>query len=124
MPARDRRLGNDRGAASLLVLAIGLMLIAGGVAGAAIGAAQVGRHQAHTAADFGALAGAVRVVFGDRVACGRAAELVMANGGRMVSCRLDGLDLVVQVEVTVRPLPGLTRVATADARAGPAISSR
>jgi secretion/DNA translocation related TadE-like protein len=109
----------DRGAASLLLLAIGLALVAGGVAGAAVGAVRVGRHQARVAADLGALAGAVRVIEGEAVACARAAELVTANGGRLTSCRADGLDLIVRAEVTVRPLPGLTRTADAAARAGP-----
>jgi secretion/DNA translocation related TadE-like protein len=101
------------------LLAIGLVLIAAGIAGAAIGAARVGRHEARTAADLGALAGAVRVIEGEAAACGRAAEFVVANGGRMASCNVEGLDLVVRAEVTVTPLPGLVRVAQAAARAGP-----
>jgi secretion/DNA translocation related TadE-like protein len=113
------RLRSDRGAASLYVLAIGLMLVAAGVAGAAIGAARVGRHQARTAADLSALAGAMRAIDGAEVACGRAVEVAAANDGRMTSCHLDGLELVVRVEVAVTPLPGLVRVAAAGARAGP-----
>ncbi len=109
----------DRGAASLLLLAMGLVLIGAGLAGAAVGAARVGRHEARTAADLGALAGAVRVIEGEAAACARAAELVVANGGRMASCHVEGLDLVVRAEVTVTPLPGLVRVAEAAARAGP-----
>lgn len=116
---RDR----DRGAASLLALAIGLTLVAAGIAGAAVGAARVGRHEARTAADLGALAGAVRVIEGPAAACGRAAQLVEANGARLVQCWLDGLHLVVRVEVTVEPLPGLIRTATAVARAGPISTS-
>lgn len=109
----------DRGAASILVLAIGLMVVAAGLAGAAVGAARVGRHQARVAADLGALAGAVRAVEGEQVACARAGEFVDANGARLASCRLEGLELVVGVEVSVTPLPGLLRSATAGARAGP-----
>jgi secretion/DNA translocation related TadE-like protein len=111
--------GRDRGAASLLLLAIGLVLVAAGMAGAAVGAARVGRHEARTAADLGALAGAVRVIEGAAVACARAAELVSANGARLTSCRTDGLDIVVEAEVTITPLPGLVRRAEAAARAGP-----
>ena len=109
----------DRGAASILVLAIGLVLVAAGVAGAAVGAARVGRHQARTAADLGALAGAARTVEGRVSACERAGQLVAANQARMTTCRLDGLKIVVEVQVTVTPLPGLTRYASAAARAGP-----
>ena len=89
------------------------------MAGAAIGAARVGRHQARVAADLGALAGAVRVVEGEPAACARAAEIVTANEGRLVSCHAEGLDLVIAAEVTVTPLPGLVRHASAAARAGP-----
>lgn len=113
------RAERDRGAASIFVLAVGLILVAAGMAGAAIGAARVGRHEARTAADLGALAGAARVIEGPAVACRRAGQVASANGGRMTSCRVEGLEIVIQVELTVTPLPGLTRRATAAARAGP-----
>jgi secretion/DNA translocation related TadE-like protein len=103
----------------MLVLAIGLLLVAAGVAGAAVGAARVGRHQARVAADLGALAGAIRAIEGTPVACGRAARLVAANGGQLTACQVDGLDVVVTAKVTVTPLPGLARRAVATARAGP-----
>ncbi|HET9517891.1 MAG TPA: Rv3654c family TadE-like protein [Actinoplanes sp.] len=121
--SRPRGGQQDRGAASLLLLAVGLVLVMGGLAGAAIGAARVGRHQARVAADLGALAGAVRVIEGEAVACARAAHFVAANGARVTSCRADGLDLVVRAEVTVTPLPGLPRTAAAIARAGPVVAS-
>ncbi|GAA3347411.1 flp pilus-assembly TadE/G-like family protein [Amorphoplanes nipponensis] len=110
---------DDRGAASIFVLALGLVLVAAGIAGAAAGAARVGRHQARTAADLGALAGAARAVEGSEAACARAERLAFANGARMTGCRLDGLEIVIEVRVAVTPLPGLTRYATAAARAGP-----
>jgi len=109
----------DRGAATIMVLAIGLVLIGIAVAGAAVGAARVARHEARTAADLGALAGAMRVLEGSDSACARAGELVSRNGGRLAACTVDGLDLIVTAEVDVTPLPGLTRTARAAARAGP-----
>jgi secretion/DNA translocation related TadE-like protein len=109
----------DRGAASIFVLALGLVLVAAGLAGAAIGAARVGRHQARTAADLGALAGAARAVEGPASACRRAGHLASANQARMTTCHLDGMEIVIEVQVTVTPLPGLTRYASAAARAGP-----
>lgn len=112
--------GRDRGSASLWLLAVGLVLLAAGGAGAAVGAARVGHHQARVAADFAALAGAPRVLGGSGPACARAAELARSNGGRVVACGVDGFDLRVTVEVTVTPLPGLARVARATSRAGPA----
>ena len=119
----DRRWEADRGGASLLVLAMGLVLVTAGLGGAAVGAARVARHQARAAADLGALAGAIRAVQGEQVACERAAVLVTANHARVSSCRLDGFEVVVFAEVTVTPVPGLRRVARAGARAGPVTSA-
>jgi secretion/DNA translocation related TadE-like protein len=112
-------MSRDRGAASILVLAVGLVLVAAGMAGAAIGTARVGRHEARTAADLGALAGAAEAIYGESVACARAARFVAANGGQMTSCTVDGLDVVVGAAVPVHPMPGLVRQAVATARAGP-----
>ena len=108
--------GRDRGAATILVLAFGLFLTVAGVAAAGVGTARVGRHQARTAADLGALAGAAKAVYGPEVACARAGQFVAANHGRMTSCVVDGLEIVVRAEVA---LPGLGRHAVATARAGP-----
>nr|WP_281292179.1 Rv3654c family TadE-like protein [Micromonospora olivasterospora] len=120
-PSRDRgaERGGDRGGATVCLLAVGLVLVLVGTFGAAVGAARVARHQARVGADFAALAGAGQALGGDGSACETADELARANRGRLTSCRLDGLDVVVTVEVTVDPLPGLRRVATAAARAGP-----
>lgn len=117
-----RRPDTDRGAGTIFVLAVGLLLIAAGVAGAAVGAGRVGRHEARTAADLGALAGAVRVIDGSPAACARAAWVVAANDAVLTSCDLHGLEIVIYVEVVVTPLPGLTRRARAGARAGPVYS--
>jgi secretion/DNA translocation related TadE-like protein len=110
---------DDRGAASILVLALGLLMVAAGVAGGAIGTSRVGRQRAHNAADLGALAGAMHAVYGESDACARAGRFVTANGGRMTGCTVAGLEIVVHVEVEVHPLPGLVRYAEAAARAGP-----
>ncbi|WP_091583576.1 Rv3654c family TadE-like protein [Micromonospora sediminicola] len=115
----SRRASDERGGATVCLLAIGLVFVLVGLFGAGLGAARCARHQARVAADFGALAGAVRVLDGVDSACARAAALVSANGGRLAGCRVDGLDLVVTAQVRVAPLPGLARVATATSRAGP-----
>ncbi|MEV4533201.1 Rv3654c family TadE-like protein [Asanoa sp. NPDC049518] len=110
----------DRGAATIWVLGVGLGFVLLGLACAAVGVAAIGRHQAQTAADLGALAGAARTLEGRDAACARAAEIVSANGGRMSGCVVQGLDVVVTVAVEVRlPPRGSARVATARARAGP-----
>jgi secretion/DNA translocation related TadE-like protein len=101
------------------VLAVGLVLVAAGIAGAAVGSARIGRHRAQAAADLGALAGAARAIEGSEAACGEAARFVAANSGWVTSCEVQGLEIVVRTEVTITPLPGLTRRAQAAARAGP-----
>ncbi|WP_456179740.1 Rv3654c family TadE-like protein [Micromonospora sp. I033] len=111
--------GGEHGGATVCLLAVGLVLVLVGLLGAGLGAARCARHQARNAADFGALAGAGRALEGADAACGRAADLAVANGGRLTACRLDGLDVVVTTEVRVAPLPGLARAATATSRAGP-----
>jgi secretion/DNA translocation related TadE-like protein len=116
---RTRRGSRDRGAASIFVLAVGLVLIAGGVALAGVGSARIGRHQAQVAADLGALAGAARAIEGQEPACARARQFVAANRGRMTFCRVDRLEIVVHTDVAVTPLPGMSRHAQAAARAGP-----
>jgi secretion/DNA translocation related TadE-like protein len=111
----------DRGSASLWLLAVGLVLVVVAMTAATVGAIRVARHQAQTAADLGALAGAARVLHGPQAACARAGAFVAANGGRLRGCQADGLDLQISVEVTARApgLPGLSPVVGASARAGP-----
>ena len=109
----------DRGAASIFVLAVGLVLVAAGMAGAAIGTARVARHEAQVAADLGALAGGGRAIYGEPAACAWAARFAAANRARITQCRVTGLEIVIRVRVETRPLPGLTRHASATARAGP-----
>lgn len=111
--------GGDRGGATVLLLAVGIAFVLFGVAGAAVGVARLARQQAGVAADLGALAGAARAALGVTTACESARAIVTANGGRLVHCQLDGLDLLVTVEVTATVLPGLARAATGRARAGP-----
>ncbi|NYH44528.1 secretion/DNA translocation related TadE-like protein [Micromonospora jinlongensis] len=109
----------QRGGATVLLLAIGLVFVLFGMFGAAIAAAGMAGQRAMVAADLGALAGAAQALDGDAVACASAADIVRRNAARLVGCHLDGPDVLVTVEVTFTPLPGLTRVATSTARAGP-----
>ncbi|MFG2047587.1 Rv3654c family TadE-like protein [Micromonospora sp. NPDC048935] len=115
----DRPPDAQRGGATVLVLAIGLVFVLFGMFGAAIAAAGMAGQRAMVAADLGALAGAAKALDGDTMVCASAADIVGRNTGRLVGCRVDGLDVLVTVEVAFTPLPGLTRVATSTARAGP-----
>lgn len=118
-PAGRVSTGRDRGSGSVWLLAVGMVLVAAGMFGATLGAAQVARHQAQSAADLGALAGAAWALEGPSAACAAAAQFVARNGGRLTTCALDGLDVTVSVAVPAAPavLPGA--VATATSRAGP-----
>ncbi|WP_433530948.1 Rv3654c family TadE-like protein [Micromonospora sp. CA-263727] len=118
-PQHRRTGGRERGGATICLLAVGLVFVLGGLFGAGVGAARMARQQARVAADFGALAGAAQALRDELAACAQAAEIVAANGARLVHCRLDGLDVLVTAELTVEPLPGLRQAATATARAGP-----
>jgi secretion/DNA translocation related TadE-like protein len=108
----------DRGAASIFVVGVGAVLVTVGLFGAAVGATRVARHEARNAADLGALAGGQRAIEGEAVACAEAARYAAANNGRLVSCAVTGLEIVVRVEVSAG-VPFLSGVATAAARAGP-----
>ncbi|MGC9668198.1 Rv3654c family TadE-like protein [Planosporangium sp. 12N6] len=114
-----RASGSERGSASLWVLGVGLAVLTFAGAVAAVGSVLVADHRAEAAADLGALAGAARAGEGRSAACDRAGQVAAANGARLMECRLDGLDVVVDVEVEPagvgRPVgPGRAR-----ARAGP-----
>jgi secretion/DNA translocation related TadE-like protein len=113
------RLVRERGSASILVMGVGLVVVLFGAACSWVGAAVVARHQAETAADLGALAGAQRSVLGDRAACARAGRIVAANGAGVLACSVDGLDITVRVGVGPPGLAGRFSLATATARAGP-----
>jgi secretion/DNA translocation related TadE-like protein len=108
--------GDDRGAASIFVLGVGLALVLLGLAGAAAGTARVARHQAGAAADFGALAGGRYAVEGEAAACAVARRYVEANGARMTGCAVTGLEIVVGAEVPLRLMPASAEAAS---RAGP-----
>lgn len=110
---------SDRGSASLWALGVGLavLLFAGAVAAA--GSALVARHRAQSAADLGALAGAVRAAEGPGTACQWASQIVEANGARLVECRLDGLDVVVGAQAEPAGIGGVAGAVRAWARAGP-----
>src|SRR5262245_4283570 len=118
-PRRPARSDPDRGAATVWVLAVGLLTMLVSLAVATEGAALVGAHRARTAADLGALAGAARAITGPSAACAASRRIVHANGARLVGCRLDGFDVVVAVELHLSGAAGWAGPARAQARAGP-----
>jgi secretion/DNA translocation related TadE-like protein len=112
----------DRGAATVWALALMSVVLLAGLVAATVGSLAVTRQRAATVADVAALAGAQAI--GDP--CASADASTAANGMALVSCVVDGTDVVVQVSaaapaVARRLLAMLGRVApdvTVTARAG------
>ena len=106
----------ERGAATVLVVAMAgvLMFVMTGLAAA--GGLVTAQRRAQAAADLAALAGASRL----DDACGRAGEVAAANAAVLKACRLDGDDVIVEVSVAGPRVPWRDVRVTAEARAGPA----
>ncbi|MCK8612983.1 Rv3654c family TadE-like protein [Gordonia sp. C13] len=87
-----------------------------------VGAAVLARHRAQSAADLSALAAAADHVAGESDPCtaARAVAAAQRPSAEVVSCRLDGDDVLVSVRVPVDLGSFGVRAATASARAGPA----
>ncbi len=118
-PSTVRR---DDGFASIVTLAAGAVVMLIGMTVVYAGAATVARHQAQTAADFGALAAAARAELEPDAACDAARQIVVANGAAMQQCRISGRDIIVTVTMPVTDAPPGVGPATATARAGPSAS--
>lgn len=94
-----------------------LLAVTGG--GLWLGSAVIGRHRAQGAADLAAVAAAARLPAGAGAACARAALVVRRMHADPVDCRVDGLDVVVTVELPVVFGGWGAGPARAAARAGP-----
>jgi secretion/DNA translocation related TadE-like protein len=114
------RLREDRGAATVLVAGMAVVLMVLVVLGLQLGGAVLTRHRVAAAADLAALAAAGQLVAGADGACERARWVAERMSVTTTACRVVGWE--VYVEVTARP-PGwavLSGTANAHARAGPA----
>ena len=111
----------ERGAATVLVVAMtGLLLLVGCAAGV-VGAIVVAHRTAQAAADLAALAGAEAAVeHSGRDPCRTAADIASANGATLVRCTVDDTDVRVEVSVPGPRWLGQDRDLSAEARAGPA----
>jgi secretion/DNA translocation related TadE-like protein len=110
----------DRGAASLLVVAmVGVLLLVGCALGV-VAAVLVDHRRAAAAADLAALAGAAALQRGDD-GCSVAATLAGANGARLLTCAVEGADVLVTVEVAGPRWLGQRADLVGRARAGPAV---
>lgn len=109
----------DRGSASVWSAGALAALLAVVVAMVHLGGVTIARHQAESAADLAALAGAGRAVAGERAACARAGQITDRMRVRLDSCRLQGWDVLLEVSARPAGLLGRFGVTTARARAGP-----
>ncbi|WP_181311983.1 Rv3654c family TadE-like protein [Nocardioides campestrisoli] len=109
---------DERGAATVLVVAmVGVLLtVAVGVAG--VGGLLHAHRRAQGAADLAALAAAQALLTG-APPCPRAAEVASANGATLRSCRTEGEEVVLEVEVGASPLLPVVAELRGRARAGP-----
>lgn len=109
----------ERGAATVLTVAVlGLLLLVAGAL-AVVGAMVVAHREAQSAADLAALAGARSLADGGD-ACAVAAEIAAANGARLTACDILDRDVRTTVVVTGPRWLGQTGDLEAEARAGPA----
>lgn len=111
----------ERGAATLLTVAMaGLLLLVGSAAGV-VGAIVTAHRTAQSAADLAALAGAATLAdHSGRDPCGSAGEVAVANDARLDSCAVEDATVVVEVTVSGPRWLGQDQDLTARARAGPA----
>jgi secretion/DNA translocation related TadE-like protein len=110
---------DDRGSATIVAAAMVAVLLCITGAGAYLGSVVVARHRAQAAADLAALAAAARLPAGTAAACARATAVAREMRVDDAQCVVQGLDVVVIVEVTV----AFAGAARAAARAGPASSA-
>ncbi|BBY26257.1 hypothetical protein GCM10023114_24990 [Mycolicibacterium sediminis] len=80
----------------------------------------VARHRAQAAADLAALAAAEQLGAGLDAACARAGSIATRMHGSVAECAIDGLDVVLRVEVAAALGRWGVGRASAAARAGPA----
>lgn len=88
-------------------------------AGVCVGSVVVARHHAQAVADLAALAAADELPAGPEQACARADGVARAMNAGLAQCDVDGLDVLVTVEVPVSLARGFVGPARAGARAGP-----
>ena len=103
------------------MFAVALIVVFNGLltGAAAVGAAVIGRHRAQSAADLAALAAAGALAAGPGQSCSRAAAVAEAMDSRVGHCSVQRLDVVIDVEVTVRFGRWHLGEAHGRARAGP-----
>jgi len=101
-----------------------VVLLAATIGGVYLGAAVIARHRAQAAADLAALAAAGRLARGAGAACAQASAVAEAMNAGLAKCEVHELDVVVSIDVHVELGRFGMGPARAQARAGPADTSR
>jgi secretion/DNA translocation related TadE-like protein len=109
---------DERGAASVLTLALAGVLVLVGAALSVVAALVVDHRAAQSAADLAALAAAQRVADGGDP-CAAAAGVAAANGAVLTSCAVQGREVRLRVLVEGPRWLGQRGDLEAEARAGP-----
>jgi secretion/DNA translocation related TadE-like protein len=93
----------ERGAVSVVMLAVLVAALVLAAGAARLGGALIGRARAEAAADAAALAAADRLALGGGAAAARAAatRTAVSNDARLVSCECVGASAAVVVEIDV-----------------------
>jgi secretion/DNA translocation related TadE-like protein len=110
----------DRGLATVWAALAVAVLVGVMAAGLDLAAAVACRHRAEAAADLAALAAAGEIPRGAEAACARAVQVAASAGARVVLCRVQNWDAIVEAEATVRLSLLGTVHARGRAHAGPA----
>lgn len=109
----------DRGAASVVGAFVALTLVVVTALLVSVGASVAARHQAQSAADLSALAGAMALRSGEEAGCAAVRESAERMGAVTAGCVVEGWDVQVEVRVPIMLLRFGSREAVARARAGP-----
>jgi secretion/DNA translocation related TadE-like protein len=119
-----RHASAEQGSASVLAMAIVIVVLAAGGVATAVAEAVAARHQAAVAADASALAAASHLAAGSGLACELAARVAVADGAHLRLCAVTASLVTVTVEVVHRFVFGWPAVVRLNARAGPAETYR
>ncbi|CUR60557.1 conserved exported hypothetical protein [metagenome] len=111
-------MSDQRGAATVLALALAAVLMLVGLAGAWVAGVIVSHRRAQSAADLSALAGAQAAQHGSD-ACSAARATAASNHASLFWCDSSGADVQVGVVVPGPRLAGRTPRLVAHAHAGP-----
>ncbi|MBV9315077.1 MAG: flp pilus-assembly TadE/G-like family protein [Pseudonocardia sp.] len=111
----------DAGFATVSTAGAVAVVVALAVVGLQLATATAGRHRAEAAADLASLAAASHAADGESVACAYAARISAEMAGRLVSCRLSGWEVTVEVAVLTSSLMSEGGEMHGKARAGPAV---